>query len=75
MESLFIIVAIIGLVELVKAVKANDWETASIIIGSVIIGGVAGYFKVDGLTDISTGIQAGLAASGTYRISRVVSGK
>lgn len=71
MESLFLITAIVGLVELVKAVKVADWEKCSIIIGSAVIGGISGYFGVNGL-NVVTGIQAGLAASGTYRLGQVV---
>ena len=74
MESIFVIAAVIGFMEAVKAVKARDWETVAIIIGSATIGGVAGYLGIDNLT-IENGIVAGLAASGTYKVGRIISGK
>lgn len=73
MESVFLTVVIVALVELVKAVKASNWETVAIIACSALIGGLVGYFHVDGLT-VVLGIQAGLAASGTYTVAQKVGG-
>ena len=65
MESVFITMAIIGLVEVVKAANGHDWATVEIIVFAVLIGAAAGQWNVDGLTIVS-GIEAGLAAAGTY---------
>jgi hypothetical protein len=74
MQSLFLVAAIIGFVELVKRIFARDWQAVSIIAGAAAIGAVAGYFGVDGLT-IPLGIQLGLSAAGIYRVGETVSGK
>lgn len=70
MESIFLVTAIVGLVDLVRAVKNQDWEKVAIVVGAGVIGALTGMFGIDGLT-VPQGIQAGLAASGVYRLSKV----
>jgi len=74
MESLFVIAAVIGFMEFVKALFARDFQKAIIIIGAVAIGGFAGASGVDGLASMFDGIIAGLAASGVYRVGRLMGG-
>lgn len=73
MESVFVIVAVIGFMELIKALFAREWQKATIIVGAVAIGALAGFYAVDGL-NLTTGIIAGLSASGTYRVGRLMGG-
>jgi hypothetical protein len=70
-ESVFVVAAVAGLVEFCKRVWAKDWEAATIILGAAIIGVVAGWFAIDGLT-VMGGFIAGLAASGTYQVASTV---
>lgn len=72
MESLFVTAAVIALVELIKRVTAKDWGAVATILGAAIIGGIAGFFKVDNLT-IEMGVLAGLSAAGVYRLGQVIS--
>lgn len=73
MESVFLTVAIIGLVEAVRAANANDWETVEVILGAALIGALVGFFNIDHLT-IITGVQAGLSAAGAVKLGKVVNG-
>lgn len=74
MESIFVVTAVIGFMEMVKAIGEADWKAVAMILGSAVIGALAGFFGVDSL-NVATGIQAGLAASGTYRVGRIVGGR
>lgn len=71
MESVFLITAIVGFVELVKAISEQNVRSIAIILGSAAIGAITGFFGIDGLT-VATGLQAGLAASGTYTIAEKI---
>lgn len=73
MESIFVVVAVIGFMEFVKALFAREWQKATTIAGAIAIGAIAGYYAVDGLT-LTTGVIAGLSASGTYRVGRLMGG-
>ncbi len=75
MESLFITGAVIGFTQLVKSLFDRDFRTATIITGSAIIGGLAGFFRVDGVTLVSTGILLGLGASGFVTVAQAVGGQ
>ena len=55
---------VVGMVELIKAVFDRQYRTAVIILGAALVGGVCGYFGVQGLPDLATGIAVGLAGSG-----------
>lgn len=73
MESIFLSIAILGFVELIKAANVKDYLTVEIIIGAALIGTIAGLTHIDGLT-VVTGLQAGLAAAGTYKVGKLVGG-
>lgn len=65
--SAFVTFAVAGFIELVTRLFKKDWEAAVKITGAAAIGAAAGYFVVDGLT-VTTGLVAGLAASGIMNI-------
>lgn len=73
MESLFLLTAIVGAVEFIKALNSADKVTAEIIAVAALIGGITGAFSVDHLT-IVTGIQLGLSAVGVYTTGQVIGG-
>ena len=74
MESIFVIAGVIGFMEFVKALFARDFQKAIIIIGAAAIGGFAGASGVDGIATVFDGVVAGLAASGIYRVGRLMGG-
>jgi len=59
---------IIGIVELLKRIKLSDWFAVATIVLAALVGGLAGYFGVEGLT-VATGIVTGLAASGLVTVA------
>lgn len=69
MEYVLVTTMVIGLVELVKALFDRDYRTAVIIIGSAVVGGVCGFFAVEGLS-VATGIVIGLGASGVISTAK-----
>ena len=70
----FIVGAVVGFVQLVKSLFDRDYRSAVIIAGSAVIGGLAGFFAIEGLT-VSTGIVAGLLASGAVTIAQALGGR
>jgi hypothetical protein len=74
MESVFVIGAVIGFTQLVKSLFDKDYRSAVIIAGSAAIGGIAGFLAVDSLT-VTTGILAGLTASGFVTVSQALGGR
>ncbi|WP_438979893.1 hypothetical protein [Polynucleobacter sp.] len=71
MESLFVVTAVVGFVEVLRRAYMKDWFSVLTIIGATIIGLVAGYYKVEGLT-LTTGLIAGLGASGLVTVASKV---
>lgn len=63
MDNIFLSISIIAVVKLVDLIKDKNYASALKIVLAGLIGGVCGYFKVQGL-DVVTGIQTGLMASG-----------
>lgn len=74
MEILFITIAVAGFTQLVKSLFDGDYRSATIITGSAVIGGVAGFFHVQGI-DVVTGIMAGLSASGLITVAKANGGQ
>jgi hypothetical protein len=70
-ESVFVTAAVAGVVEFLKLLKDNNWTGAATIVVAALIGGLAGWAKIDSLT-ITGGIIAGLAASGAYTVVNLV---
>ena len=69
----FIVGAVVGFVQLVKSLFDRDYRSAVIIAGAALIGAIAGYFSIEGLT-VSTGIVAGLLASGAVTVAQALGG-
>lgn len=74
MEVLFITITVAGFVQLVKSLFDGDYRSATIITGSAVIGGIAGFLQVQGI-DVATGIMAGLSASGLITVSKAIGGQ
>lgn len=55
---------VVGTVEFIKAVFDKNYRTAVIIVGAAIVGAICGYFGVQNVPDVATGIAVGLAGSG-----------
>lgn len=68
MENSFIVGAVIGFTQLVKSLFDRDYRSAVIIAGSAVIGALAGFFGIEGVT-VPAGIVAGLAASGVVTLA------
>ena len=66
---------IAGATELVTQLRARDYWKAVTIIVAAVIGGVFGYFHVEGLPSLAHGIAAGLGASGAITILSHVSSR
>ena len=58
---------IAGVTELFNRARAKDWWVVATIATSALIGGVFGYFNLEGLT-VVTGIAAGFGASGALKL-------
>ena len=58
---------IAGVTELLNRLRARDYWVVATIATSAIIGGVFGYFELEGLT-VMTGIAAGFGASGALKL-------
>lgn len=71
MESVFVVTALVGVVQFFKSAFGRPIPAWAKIACSVVIGAVAGYFGVEELT-VETGIIAGLAASGVYTVAQKV---
>lgn len=71
MESLFVVTAVVGVVELLRRLQVKDYFAAITILAAAAVGAVAGVFEVDGLT-VTNGIIAGLAASGLVTVSQKI---
>lgn len=68
MQSVFVVTAVVGLVEFLRRVHLKDYFDALTIAGAALIGGLAGLAAVDGLTVVA-GITAGLGASGLVKVA------
>lgn len=68
---LFIATAIVAVTELLKRIKASDWEGVAVILAACLIGALAGVFGVEGL-NVADGILAGLTAVGIHQVARQV---
>ena len=71
MESLFIVFAVTGVVELLRRLQVRDYFAALTTLAAGAIGALSGVFGVDGLT-VTQGIIAGLAASGLVTTAKKV---
>lgn len=63
MESVFVVTAVIAVVEFFKRVQVRDTFGALTIVLAAVIGALAGFFGIEGL-DVANGLVAGLGAAG-----------
>ena len=68
MQTILVAGMVIGVVEFLRRLEKKDWLAMVTIFAAALVGGLAGYFGVEGLT-ISSGIVAGLSASGLCTIA------
>lgn len=69
MESIFIVTAVVGFVELLRRLQLRDYFAAITIVGSALIGVVAGLMHAPGVTDAWAGLVIGLGAPGLITIA------
>lgn len=73
-ESLFVTTVVIAIVEFLHRLNNRDWEGAIIIVLAALVGGISGFFHIEGLV-IQSGILAGLAAAGVVKVAQSFAGK
>lgn len=71
MEYLLVTSMIVGVTELVKRLFDSDYRGAVIILSAAIVGGISGFFGVEGL-NVVTGVVTGLAAAGAVTVAQKV---
>lgn len=71
MESVFVLAAVAGAVELLKKLQAKDYWAALTILVSAAIGLLAGFFSIEGIS-VTTGLVLGLGASGLVTVAQKV---
>ena len=69
MESIFLVTAVVGAVELLRRLFAKDWLASATIVVCALIGAIAGWQNVEGLADVWQGITVALSASGLVTIA------
>lgn len=73
MQTLQSMAAIIAVTQLIKQIFPAQISGALTIIVAVVLGALAGYAKIDGLT-ILTGVFAALAAVGVHTTATAIRG-
>lgn len=71
MEYLLVTGLVIGVVQFVKNLWDQDYRSASIIASAAFVGGLCGFFGIEGL-DVAKGIVVGLTASGVVTLAQKV---
>lgn len=73
-EVITVPLAIIAIVRQIKDAFPMVNGLVTLIV-AMILGGVAGYFHIQGTADVFTGIFLGIAAAGTVDVARSVAGR
>lgn len=73
-ESLFVTLVVVAIVQLIKYIREKAWDSVATIISAALVGGLAGYFGVDSL-NVTSGIIAGLTASGLITVAQKFAGR
>lgn len=73
MQSLFVVTAVVAVVEFLRRLQVKDYFAAITIVVAALIGALAGAFEIEGLT-VATGIITGLGASGLVTVASRVGG-
>lgn len=69
MESLVLVTAVVGAVELLRRAKARDYFSAATIIVAGGLGILFGYLGAPGVADVWDGLMTGLGASGLVTVA------
>lgn len=72
MEYILVTTMVIGIVELIKRAFDRDYRAAVIIIGATVVGGLCGFFGVEGVS-VVLGMAIGIGASGIVTLAQKVS--
>jgi hypothetical protein len=72
-NSLFVTALVVAVVQVVKFVRAKDWESIVTVVSAILIGAIAGAFNIEGLTVVN-GILAGIGAVGVVTVASKVGG-
>lgn len=62
--SVQLVLAVVGVVELLRRVQVKDYFAAISIAAAALVGALAGYFGVYDVPTVADGIVLGLSASG-----------
>lgn len=73
MENIQALAVIIGAVNGVRLLKAQDLWGFIFFVSAIVVGVVLGFLNYFGLT-VETGIVAALASSGLYRVGEKIGG-
>jgi len=73
MENLQALAVIIGAVNGIRLLKAQDLWGFVFFVSAIVVGVVLGFLNYFGLT-VETGIVAALASSGLYRVGEKIGG-
>jgi len=73
-QYILLAAVIAGITELLNRLRAKDYWVVATITTAGIIGGVFGFFGIEGL-NVVTGIAAGFGASGALKIVGSVGNK
>lgn len=71
--SLIVVPMVIGVVELIDRLFAQDHKAALKIVAAASVGALAGLFGLEGL-NVATGIVLGLGASGVVTAAKRIGG-
>lgn len=72
MEDAFLALGVVSVTELLKRVKASDWEGVAVIVVAVLLGVFAGWQHVQGIANIGDGVVLALGAVGIHTVARQV---
>lgn len=73
MQGAISVLGVVAVTEFAKRLKARDFMGAGVIVVAGIVGVLAGFFGIAGLT-VMTGFVAGMGAIGLHVISKNVGG-
>lgn len=69
METITVPLAIIAIVREVKNAFPQVNGLVTLLV-AMLLGGLAGFFHVQGTSDVFTGVMLGIAAAGTVHVAR-----
>ncbi|MHB8482797.1 MAG: hypothetical protein ACYDBV_08720 [Nitrospiria bacterium] len=63
------------LTKVYDSIRQKDWRNIEMIAAVVILGGVVGFFHVNGIGSVGDGVIDGLSISGLFTFGSFVAGK